>query len=300
MTDAAMERDVRRVLVVDDDPGVLQALRRELLRKPDITDSALEIEAFGSALDALNRIGSADGDFDIAVVDYRMPYLDGITLLADFHRLHPTAARILISGEADSAAALRAINEAAVDFIVTKPWHEYDLKGCMVAAMKEAELRRRLAQLTVARRDGPYRLMLVDDETSILKALVREIGAGGAATCSPRPLFEIRAYAGASQALADVRAFRPDLVISDYAMPGMDGIAFLHLLREHVPDAVRIMLSGRSGLELLVRAVNIAGVFHFLAKPWSALELRMTICHALDYRDLLAAQAGADCGVVQA
>lgn len=282
-----------RVLIVDDEPSILQALRRELLRKPDIAHDGLEIEAFSSPLEALKRIGQPDGQFDIALVDYRMPELNGISLLAEFHHLWPSAARILITGEMDADVALRAINEAAVDFLVIKPWFEFDLKGCMAMALKEAALRRRLQGLTLPARTEPYRLVLIDDDPGICTSLAREIVACDHGMDATRPCFEISAFANALDALAAL-SICPDLVISDQMMPGMDGITFLRRVREQCPDTVRVMLSGHTDLELLVRAANVAGVFHFLKKPWSAAELAATVGHALIYRDLLAAAAASE------
>lgn len=278
-----------RVLIVDDEPQVLYALRRELLRKPEIASGGLEIEAFDSPLEALERIREPDGQFDVALVDCRMPEMDGISLLSEVNCRWPSTARILITGDVDAEAARRAINEAAIDYLITKPWHEFDLKGCILMALRESEIRR---HLPVARPDRPlrtepYRLFLVDDEIHVVTALAREISVRGIATQGRRPLFETFTFRSGSEALAAATPTCPDLVISDQNMPGMDGITLLHRMREQCPDAVRIMLSGRSDPEMLIQAANVAGVFHVLAKPWLPSELRTTISHALIYRDLL-------------
>jgi FixJ family two-component response regulator len=46
-----------RILLVDDDPAMLNALRAELLRKPDLGDEGIEIESFASAAEAIDRAG---------------------------------------------------------------------------------------------------------------------------------------------------------------------------------------------------------------------------------------------------
>jgi len=276
-----------RTLLLDDEPLVLAALRRELLRKPDIGHDGLEIETFTSPREALRRAAEPDGYFDLAIVDYRMPEMDGIHFLASLKALQPEAVRILLTGDADGETAIAAINTASVDCLVFKPWGEYDLKGHIALALHQRQLVSAKAAPPPVPHAGPYRLMLVDDDESVLNALRREIDAGGAATAGMRPLFAISRHTSAIEALDDAADICPDLVIADYAMPGLDGITFLQRLRTLCPNAVRIMLSGSPDLAMLPNAVNVAGVYHFLRKPWSATELRSTLVQALRYRDIL-------------
>lgn len=282
-----------RVLLVDDDQSVINALRRELLRKPDIGHDGLEIEAFTSPAAALARTREADAAFDIAIVDYHMLGIDGIAFLRELHAVQPAAVRILITASADTDDAVKAINEAQIDFLILKPWSEYDLKGHIALALHQRQLasRQRAARDATAAakppRREPYRLMLVDDEDAILNALQREISQGGVATAGRRPLFRVSRYRSPTAALLAASAECPDLVISDYAMPEMDGVTFLHRLRESCPDAVRIMLSGRADVHIMVDAINVAGVYHFLGKPWATAELRAALAQALVYRDIL-------------
>lgn len=277
-----------RVLIVDDDPMVANALRRELLRKPEVGTEGIEIETFADAEAALARAAAPDGYFDVAIVDYRMKGMSGVDFLDRLRRQQPEAIRILITGLIDMDGAIAAINAARIDHLVIKPWHEYDLKGRIALALHQRELRRRRALLPPAARAGPtYRLLLVDDEESQLKALMREISAQGRATHGPHPLFEISACTSPLQALAQAAAHCPDIVIADYAMPKMDGIVLLNQLRTDCPNCVRILMSGRADTGVLTDAINVAGVYHFIGKPWDAPVLRAAIAEALNYRDLL-------------
>src|SRR5665647_1210890 len=90
-----------RTLLLDDEAHVLAALRRELLRKPDIGHDGLEIEAFTSPHQALARAATPDGYFDLAIVDYHMPEMDGVRFLAELRKLRPNTVRIMLSGRAD-------------------------------------------------------------------------------------------------------------------------------------------------------------------------------------------------------
>lgn len=275
-----------RVLLVDDEAGILSALRRELMRKPEIGYDGLEVEAFVSSAEALARAAEESSEFDIAIVDYMMPGLDGISFLKTLHRLQPRTIRILLTGCADSEAAIGAINDAQVDFLVTKPWSEYDLKGRIALALRERELRRERTTPPPPRHE-PYRLMLVDDDAALLNALEREITHGGIASHGSRPLFAIEKFTQPAQALEAAARACPDIVMSDYAMPEMDGVSFLHRLRGLCPTAVRVMLSAQDDVGVLIDAINVAGVYHFLGKPWEPAALEATLRQALRYRDLL-------------
>ena len=94
------------------------------------------------------------------------------------------------------------------------------------------------------------RLMLVDDEVNILSSLRRALIAMPEGTF-PSPL-SIETFASPVQALARAHEMAFDLVISDYRMPEMDGVAFLEKLREIQPDYVAMylmcgqMLEGRA------------------------------------------------------
>lgn len=277
-----------RLLVLDDDESVLNALRREFLRPPVVGTEGIEIETFSSPTDALARITSPDGDFDVAIVDYGMPELDGIVFLDLLRTRRPNTIRILLTGKIDLEGATAAINSAQVDHLITKPWHEYDIKSRIALALHEREIGLR-TKMTMVESDGQahtFRLLLVDDDRPLLNALAREISMRGRLTRVPQPMFEITIAASANEALQKVAEECPDLVLSDYAMPSMDGIELLHQVRERCPHCVRILMSERNDLEVLKQAINTAGVYHFVGKPWEPSEIRSVITEALTYRRL--------------
>lgn len=287
-----------RILLLDDDDFVLAALRRELMNKPYVGHDGLEIEAFSSPEAALARAREPEGYFDLVISDIRMPGMSGIDFLKTFGEIQPDAVRIILSGDTDMPDLMRAINEAHIDFFIAKPWHEYDLKCALWQALRQYDLRyenRSLAKQYLERfgsrhqfkRKSCYQLMIVDDEPFVLRALERELGTG----CVEEGAFglyqfDVHSFDHVNAALQAARERQFDVVISDYAMPGMNGIEFLHLLREAQSDAVRILLSGKSDMDMLVAAVNLAGVSYFIAKPWRDFELRGAIDRALTYREL--------------
>ena len=76
------------------------------------------------------------------------------------------------------------------------------------------------------------------------------------------------------------------LTVTDQRMPGMDGSEFLIKLKKKFPEVLGIMLTGFSEIEAIKRAINEAGLFRFISKPWSSLDLRMAVRQAVEHRRL--------------
>ena len=94
-------------------------------------------------------------------------------------------------------------------------------------------------------------------------------------------------FTSSHDAIDYVRHHPVDVAISDYRMPEMDGATFLTMVKKLNPDAARIMLSAFTDLDGIVRAINDAGIFRFVAKPWSDTDLRTSIVQVLEHRQLM-------------
>ncbi|MHB8634118.1 MAG: response regulator [Thermoplasmatota archaeon] len=104
------------------------------------------------------------------------------------------------------------------------------------------------------------RVLLVDDEQDILESLKTLLeNAVPNVTC-------LTAESGA-KALEILHQGPVDLIISDFKMPGMNGLAFLEQARTLMPDVPRIMITAFPHLEVAVAAINEARVEIFLTKP---------------------------------
>jgi len=293
-----------RILIVDDEPNVLNALRREL-------QETYQVETFSSPAEALERCKNTA--FDLAIVDYKMPGMDGIQFLRQFDKLQPDAARLVLSGEADFDAIVGSINETHIYRFIAKPWDKTELVVILAQALAHnitllenrrlAEICRR--QIGWQRAHDPnklYQVLVVDDEPNVLSAVVRDLTARDRFEDLHMVLlhesdqafkvgnfdFRFKVYTDTSplRALERARQLSFDVVIADYLMPGMDGLHFLEELRQIQPDAARILLSGQADREALVNAINRSEIYSYISKPWREYVLKSTVSQAVVYHDL--------------
>ena len=115
------------------------------------------------------------------------------------------------------------------------------------------------------------RVLIVDDEPEVAKALRRMLTGRG---------FEVDVATSAQDGLAQLDAFAPDIVVSDYRMPGMKGPEFLDEVRRRAPEIARFLISGQT--EMGAAAPDAAA--HMLAKPWNNDELVASLRAALEER----------------
>jgi len=109
-----MNKDsTERVLLVDDDPNILAAYRRQLGRRFKLQTASGGEEAF--------ELLRTQGPFAVVVSDLRMPRMDGIRFLALVRKAAPDTVRIMLTGQADLEAAAAAVNEGSIFRFLTKP-----------------------------------------------------------------------------------------------------------------------------------------------------------------------------------
>jgi DNA-binding NtrC family response regulator len=124
-------------------------------------------------------------------------------------------------------------------------------------------------------------ILLVDDEEVLLKSLKSFFDTEGG--------YKLLTYTSPLQALAELETNRKKihLVISDYLMPEMDGIAFLAKVKEKLPLVPRILLTGYSDKETAIQAINNVGLYQYIEKPWDNDALRLIVRNALEKTVLL-------------
>ncbi|NJL24205.1 MAG: diguanylate cyclase [Calothrix sp. SM1_5_4] len=126
------------------------------------------------------------------------------------------------------------------------------------------------------------KVLCVDDDNSILDALTRLLKAQfdvGTASCAREGL--------------DWLKKNPDcaVVLSDFRMPGMNGVEFLREIRQNHPESVRAILSGQIDLQLVSEAINNSDIHKFFLKPWENDYLLVQMSEALNLHHTLREKA---------
>ena len=122
-----------------------------------------------------------------------------------------------------------------------------------------------------------HNVLIVDDEKSIRDSLSGILLDEG--------FTPLTAESGEA-ALAVLREEKPDLVLLDIWMPGMDGLETLTKIREIYPDQIVVMMSGHGTIETAVRATKL-GAYDFIEKPLSLEKLLLSTENALKIGQLV-------------
>ena len=117
------------------------------------------------------------------------------------------------------------------------------------------------------------KILFVDDEILLLEGVKRQL----------RNKFDLTIAEGGEAALSLLASAQPfAVIVSDYNMPGMDGIAFLNAVYQRHPHTVLVMLTGRAELDVAVNALHNAHISRFLNKPCPKEVLLETLTDGLE------------------
>jgi diguanylate cyclase (GGDEF)-like protein len=135
------------ILCVDDEEGILTALRQQLGAR---FGKECEIEVAQSAGDALELIAELEKDGEslaVVIADQIMPGMKGVELLEEVHRRSPGTTKILLTGQAGLDAVVSAINRAGLNHYIAKPWDEPDLRLAVEGLLRQYRLHRENVRL---------------------------------------------------------------------------------------------------------------------------------------------------------
>lgn len=119
---------------------------------------------------------------------------------------------------------------------------------------------------------------LVDDDPLVTDSL-------GTALRLETP-YQIETFQTSTAALAAMPRRPPDVLLTDFKMPGLDGLALLRAVRHSYPDTILILLTGYADKESAIRAINEVGIYQYVEKPWELRDLLFKIAAGLERRDL--------------
>ncbi len=131
-----------RILCVDDEVNVLRSIERIFL---DDEYEILKATSGAEGLEILNNVSP----IQLVIADYRMPEMSGVDFLREVKQFWPETVRIVLSGYADTATIVAAINEGHIYKFVPKPWNSDELKVTVENALERHYLNRKNRELTV-------------------------------------------------------------------------------------------------------------------------------------------------------
>jgi diguanylate cyclase (GGDEF)-like protein/PAS domain S-box-containing protein len=140
-------------------------------------------------------------------------------------------------------------------------------------------------------------LLIVDDDVNVLASLHRLFRRDG---------YQILTAASPTEAFELLALHAVQVIVCDQRMPAMSGTEFLSKVKEMYPETIRIILSGYTGLEAVLDAINRGAIYRFYTKPWDDTQLRDNIRLAFHHYWLmhgsgkLAGQPGEDVTSLQA
>ena len=123
------------------------------------------------------------------------------------------------------------------------------------------------------------KIVVVDDErivTSAFKALLKVEGFSDA-----------HFFNNPEEALDFLIENTPDLVISDFLMPQMNGLEFLKEVKKLHPEVSKILLTGYADKENAIKAINEIGLYRYIEKPWNNDDLILNIKNGIERSYLL-------------
>ncbi len=110
-------------------------------------------------------------------------------------------------------------------------------------------------------------ILVVDDEIAIREVLIEFLSEHGYAAAGAE---------NGREALQMIKSIRPQVVLLDIAMPGMNGIETLKQLRQQIPTAAVIMISGHADHDMALQALDL-GAYDFIQKPLDFRYLERTL-----------------------
>jgi signal transduction histidine kinase/CheY-like chemotaxis protein/HPt (histidine-containing phosphotransfer) domain-containing protein len=286
--DVALERPAARaeprdvagahVMIVDDNPTHVRILHH-LVERWDMVP-----HEFTTATEAL-RWAESNGHFDIALIDYQMPDIDGVALARRLRALHPSKPLRLMLLSSVGNVVVAQDRDARFDAVLNKPIKQSQLHDAIVGLLGQGRVPARskvesVFDSSVAERH-PLRILVVEDNPVNQRVALRLLERFG---------YRPDVAANGAEAVDAVTRQPYDLVFMDVQMPVMDGIEATGRIRGLLPDdrAPRIVAMTADVMNDDRERCLRAGMDDFVPKPIRADSLLAVLQNGTPRNDAVA------------
>jgi diguanylate cyclase (GGDEF)-like protein len=245
----------RRIMVVDNSEFARAALCEALRKKNYIADSA------ASGKECLEKLGREE--YDLAIIDYMMPDMNGLEVLQEINDKNFKVAVIIMTAKGSEEIAVQAMKLGALnylhktenysDIVLDVIKEDFDLYK-VAESKRSLYMRRRSEPALESQEIKPKikdKILIVDDSRFIREVLTDTLQLNN---------YEVDTAASGAECLEKIDKEDIDLAIIDYVMPGMNGLEVLkEMSRKKYPVPV-IMLTGRGSEEIAVQAMKLGAL----------------------------------------
>ncbi|MDE2485686.1 MAG: response regulator, partial [candidate division NC10 bacterium] len=210
--------------------------------------------------------------FDVVLLDYRLPDVEGLQLLRDVISTAPDVPVLMVTGSGDHDVAVAALKTGATDYVIKKPGHLNRLPS----AIREALGRFRHI---LSRRAAGLRVLYAEHDPVDLDLTLRHL-----ATHAPH--LQVETVGTGASTLQRLEAGKYDLVLLDYRMPGLNGLEVLQEMREQRIRVPVVMVTGHGDEATAVQALKLGALDYIVKREGYLQQLPSTIENAIAQRAL--------------
>jgi len=236
----------KSILIIDDDENICRTLTL-IFNK-----IGYHVETVNTGSKALEKIH--ERFFNIALIDIKLPDIEGIELISPLKIIRPYMELIMITGQGSMETAIRALNEGASSYI-TKPLNMEELLAKIKELFeKQDSILRNLIKPEIIEKQ---KILIIDDDKNICRTLSLILNKKG---------FEVETAGTGYEALEKARARFFNVVILDLNLPDINGLELLEPLKNIHPDMEVMMVTDYGSMESVMHALNL-GVSSYITKP---------------------------------
>jgi DNA-binding NtrC family response regulator len=118
-----------------------------------------------------------------------------------------------------------------------------------------------------------HTILVVDDDEFIIKNIQRMLSGEN---------HNVITASNGQEGLDILKKQQVSMVISEYKIPLMNGLEFLEKVRIIYPGILTVMMTDHADIELVIKAINEAGIYKFFLKPWDDIVFKNTIKKTLE------------------